>query len=909
MKVRVASAGTGKTTSLVLRYLELIESGTPLRRIAGVTFTRKSAHELRQRVSEGIKQLLNNGEYFGHRLTEENKENFLEAKRELEGASLSTIHGFMAKCLRLSAPIMGLDPDFSVLGEWEAQAVFEEELRSLLYLAQDPNHALHQATKVYKLEDRVLALFSKRSLSKRYLTDDNAENRLLLELYERAYAAFALRFKSHLLSPAEIEREAILLTETKPALERVSSRYRVLLIDEYQDLNPLQGEFFEKLENSGISVEVVGDPKQSIYGFRNADVEVFRKALRQGVVLQPLHISYRHSNIINRFLNKFTATMAEHNLGFSKAEAPDIEAKRSEKGFMEINWVVGTEPIGELRRFEAQQMAKSLQRAHEQRAIDYSDMAVLARSNAALKIIEAALRELELPHVLLQGRGYYERIEIRDIYNALRVGVDAGGLSFAAWLRSPFAALKLDEVDSILSAENPLSELKRFPKVFTRLETIRQVVKTNPIDALKFLIREDFIDGKRYIDFLDKKARENLDALIFTMAQQAPGEIEFLLDRLEHLSLQSDAGDVPQSGRGIQLLTIHSSKGLEWPLVAVFDVGRNIYHRPSELFIDADSGSFALRDTPSYEKLKEKHRARNEQEDYRLLYVALSRAKDVLLISGSVKNHKTASWSKALQLCGVGIDAAERRSPQFALKVYQYQDSPRPAEIPETTNDLIAAAWIDKEFRGSAYPAVISPSYLKKQAYENEPLVLPEQDQGEVIPGLATTIGTLTHDAISQNWHYENEKQMAALRAQELMFPFSESEKDQIMTTVKAMLKNHAEMLGTQLPEIASRQEDFAELPMVLQADNTVIQGIIDRLYRVDDVWYLEDYKTDKVIKPENYHLQLALYYDAVKKVLGIDPIVQLVYLREAKVVELKKDLLEPILAENLNLLSSKDPT
>ena len=904
MKVRVASAGTGKTTSLVLRYLELINDGTALRRIAGVTFTRKSAHELRQRVNEGIKELLENGEYLAFRLDSENREKFLEAKRELEGASLSTIHGFMANCLRLVAPIMGLDPDFSILGEWEAEAIFEEEMRSLLYLAKEPNHALHLAGKTYKIEEKVLELFRKRSLSQEFICDDNIENVVLREVYERSYAAFSMRFKSQLLSPAEIERQAILLTNTKPALERLSKRYKLLLIDEYQDLNPLQGEFFEKLEAFGINIEVVGDPKQSIYGFRNADVGVFRKALRNGEVLEPLHKSYRHSKIINRLLNKYTATMAKNNMGFSELEAPKIESNRSETGFIEINWVVGNEPIDDLRLYEAQQMAKSLQRAHQLKGIDYSDMAVLARSNKGLKIIENALKELELPNVLLQGRGYYDRIEIRDIYNALKLGIDAGGVSLAAWLRSPFAALKLTEIDKILSSEKPLLELKQYPQVYSRLEKIRKVVKGNPIDALKFLIREPFIGKKRYIDFLDKKARENLDALIFTMAQQAPGEIEFLLDRLEHLSLQTDAGDVPQSGQGIQLLTIHSSKGLEWPLVAVFDIGRNIYHRPQDIFLDADSGQFALKGTDSYAELQMKQKAKAEQEDYRLLYVALSRAKDILLLSGSIKNSKTASWTKALQLVGIGADAGQRQTDDFVLKVFEYQKLGKRSAVEDEKEDIIASAWIDKEFGRPKYPAVISPSYLKKQSYENEPAILPEQEQGEYIPGLATTIGTLTHDAISQNWRYDNDKQMAALRAQELMFPFSEAEKDTIMESVRAMLKNHSEMLGKTIPSLEVRNQDFAELPMVLPVNNTVIQGIIDRLYQVDNVWYLEDYKTDKVIKPEHYHLQLALYYDAVKKVLHIEPIVQLVYLRESKVIVLDKDLLEPILADNIKQLS-----
>ena len=131
MKVRVASAGTGKTTSLVRRYLELIAGGVPLRRIAGVTFTNAAA-ELRQRVGAGVRGALTGG-YLDLSFTAEDVPNLEAAQRELGGATLSTIHGFMAQALRLSAPLLGLDADFRVLGEWEAAAIFEEELKTLLY--------------------------------------------------------------------------------------------------------------------------------------------------------------------------------------------------------------------------------------------------------------------------------------------------------------------------------------------------------------------------------------------------------------------------------------------------------------------------------------------------------------------------------------------------------------------------------------------------------------------------------------------------------------------------------------------------------------------------------------------------------------------------------------------------------
>ena len=124
MKVRVASAGTGKTTSLVRRYLELVAEGVPLRRVAGVTFTNAAAAELRARVGAGVRAARASGRFLELTLDDDTTPLMRAAERELGGATLSTIHGFMGGALRLSAPLLGLDPDFSVVGEWEAVALF-----------------------------------------------------------------------------------------------------------------------------------------------------------------------------------------------------------------------------------------------------------------------------------------------------------------------------------------------------------------------------------------------------------------------------------------------------------------------------------------------------------------------------------------------------------------------------------------------------------------------------------------------------------------------------------------------------------------------------------------------------------------------------------------------------------------
>lgn len=906
MKVRVASAGTGKTTSLVLRYLNLVASGVPLRRVAGVTFTRAAADELRVRVGGALRELISTGSYLDVTLAEADTPKFEEALRELDGATLTTIHGFMIQCLRLVAPTLGLDPAFGVLGEWEAQAMFEEELASVFYLAADESHALHKA----KLElgdeasDLNVRLFGLRSLTEQYRSDTYPAHSALQNLFEAAYRRFEVRLGASLLPPGEVERRALRLVKVDKAVKRVGSRYQLVLVDEFQDVNPLQGKFFEALEKSGVATEVVGDPKQSIYGFRNADVRVFRRALARGQALPPLTHTRRHAEVLARFLNRLTQTLASEDLGFGSEEAPPVEPAGEQaevQGRIELHWISGEEPIGELRVTEAAVLAERLQAAHAA-GVAYRDMAVLARAYAGLRLAEDALNAAGIPSVMLQGRGYFERLEVRDLYHALRAGLEPKGLSLAAWLRGPYAQLDLPEVDAILKSDDPLQTLvERHPEVRERLDLISAQARGTPLGAIKFLVRKPFINGKRYIDFLDARARENVDALLFTVAQQPPLDIELLLERLNLLSRQTDAGDVPQSGEGVQLLTVHRSKGLEWPLVAVFDAGRATYHPPQDVHVHPETGHICCRDSETFAQVDGLIKERAEAESYRLLYVAASRARDALIITGSVKNDRPSGWVQVFVQMGLGHDAKPYNRPDFLLQTHPYRvvaagNSPHKVE-----EGLEPASYIDRSFRHFEHPPVTSPSRLKSAAFEEaEPLPFSDPDEGERLPGRATTVGTLTHYAISQNWRSSNPVHLDNLRAQEVMFPYTLSEQDDILDEVKALLSNYEALLGNKLPSLEARSFDEAELGMALPVGSTIWQGIIDRFYCADGVWVLEDYKTDQVVRPETYYFQLAVYWRAIRQVRGVTPRVQLVYLRSQKIAEVAADALEAALNEHL---------
>lgn len=913
--VRVASAGTGKTTSLVLRYLELVDGGEALRRVAGVTFTRAAADELRQRVGEAIHAVRRDGSYLNgvFQASPGSEERFATAANELEGALLTTIHGFMIAALRLNAPQLGLDPNFGILAEWEAQAQFEVELSSLLLLARDEDHPLHGAARYLGSEamPKAMRLFHKRSLAEKLTFGAGPEDVALGQVYRAALNAFDRRLGATSLAPGEVERKALRMLGVRQARERLAGRYPRVLVDEYQDVNPLQGSFFERLAEVGVELELVGDPKQSIYGFRNADVAVFRRALRYaesaGTVLPALDRSRRHSRAVLGFLNRLTDHLAEDLKGFERAEAPPVAgagAQAETEGSVELQVVSDERPLAELRLREAELLGERL-RAHHAAGVPFDDMTVLARSYTGLALVQRALTVQGIPNVLGQGRGYYERTEIRDVHHALSVGVDPTGPSLAPFLRGPFAALELSDVAAVWAQEpqQRTAYLERaFPAVAERIAWLADTAALRPLAAIKQLLRAPVVDGRSYLELLGGRARENVDALLFDVAARPPADLSLLLERLDMLARQADAGDVPQSGSGVRLLTVHASKGLEFPLTAIFDAGAWPSSHVEPVLVEPATGEVHLMGGEGFLEAAEAERRRQREESYRLLYVAASRARDVLLVTGSAGAAGARGWlAELLKLRFTGVEALEGVTVQY----HPYEEPrPIPDVEPRQRARLKPAPYLRDRIEPGRFTPVTSPSRVAL-GHEDEPLpaaVLTaaerELERGRV--GWGSARGTLVHYAIGQNWKVDDEEIVRTLMSQEVLFPFSDAQRQELVDEVLALLAAYQAMLGNELPALAERSVDRAELPLAVRRGELVWEGVVDRLYRVDGEWLLDDYKTDVQVVPERYHLQLGLYLEALEGALGARPRGRLVFLRERRLVEPAKEVLERAVSEAL---------
>jgi len=843
VKLYVASAGTGKTHTLVQELLTLLRQGVPLRRMAAVTFTRKAAEELRGRILQEVGAL-------------EGLEG-KEARREAHGALFTTIHGFMAAALRHTAPLLSLDPDFSILDEFLAETLFLEEARSLLYLKGiDP-------LQKEGLLDQLLTLYRKRSLAAELKPLSGAEG--IFALFQEVLAAYRRR-TVEMLGPGDLEALALRLLEHPQAVRRVVERFPHLLVDEYQDVNPLQGRFFRALEEAGARVVAVGDPKQSIYLFRNAQVEVFREALRRAEEVRPLGETFRHAQGLAAFLNAFVERF------FPEPERVLVRPRREGEGRVEVHWVVGEGSLEEKRLQEAMILAQRLLALKEE-GYAFSDMAVLVRSRTSLPYLERAFRALGVPYGIRRGRSFFSRLEVRDIYHALRVGLLEGTpspeerFSLMAFLRGPFVGLDLGRMEKALKEEDPLVHLP--PEVQSRLGWLKALAGKHPFEALKALVRDE-----TFLMRLSQRARTNLDTLLLLAASERFPDLEALLDWLKVRARDPEAAELPEGGEGVHVLTVHAAKGLEWPVVGVFDLSRKERLQEEALLVGL-GGEVALKGTPAYQQVRPVLRRAQKEEALRLLYVALSRARDVLVLTGSASSYP-GPWAKALAALGLGPESGDSR-----VRVHDGKGVPRfppPSPMPSPQPAPYASLILPPK----PFPPVYSPSAHRKA--EGEPLPLGESLEAEGLPGFARALGTLVHYALARDLDPGDEARMQALLLQEVALPFEEEEKARLLEEVKGLLGSYREMLGSLLPGLEARDEDHVELPLALSHAGTVWQGVLDRLYRVGECWYLEDYKTDQRVAPEHYRLQLALYWEAVRRAWGVEAEARLVYLRHKKV-------------------------
>lgn len=581
----LAGAGSGKTRIVTYRIAHLLQLGVPSTEILAVTFTNKAADEMRHRILHLTHQSI---------LT-------------------CTFHSLCARILRESISALGYSRDFAIYDEEDSEKVLKECFAAL-NIKEEKGELKNFRVRISQAKN---ALIEPHQLGK--------EEKILQDVYElyqkKLKEYHALDFDDLLFLTVK------LFQQTPDILEKYQKRWTFILIDEYQDTNAAQYMITKLLARQHHNVFAVGDPDQSIYSWRGANIHNILNFEQDfpGAKVIPLEQNYRsRSNILEaaNALIQHNTSRYEKNLWSDRGEGQKI-------GFY----------IAESDRAEADFVIKQLDRLHREQNLSLSDCVIFYRTNFQSRIFEDYLLKEGIPYVIIGGLSFYQRREIKDILAWLRIIL--AGTDFLAFirtinlpkrglgettlekLRDVAAAAQMNIVDTCVQiaegkvpfklSQRQSEGLKEYVHIII---TLREMLKqARPIHE----IIVEVLERTRYVEYLRndpesyEERRENIEELV-SKAVEWEEEVEHpsLATFLEELTLKSSADDQDPSGQHVRMMTLHHGKGLEF--TCVFLVGME-----EELFphINAMENQETL------------------EEERRLCYVGITRAKEYLFLTAS----------------------------------------------------------------------------------------------------------------------------------------------------------------------------------------------------------------------------------------------------------------------------------
>lgn len=647
----MAGAGSGKTKVLTCRVANLLQKGVRPYRILAITFTNKAAAEMRERVNN-------------------------MSGPAAKDVWLFTFHAFCARFLRMEIDkLPGYGGNFAI------------------YDTADSQNLIKQILKEMNLDDKRFqpsGILSRISNAKNALQDAAAFARQAGDFYEQKVADIYSRYEQKLQLNNALDFDDLLmlsiklLQENKEVREKYQDRFDYLLVDEYQDTNHAQYLLTKFLAAKHRNICVVGDADQSIYGWRGADIQNildFEKDYPDAKVIK-LEQNYRSTQIILDAAN----AVIENNTG----RKPKNLWTENKSG-ADIIYFQAVDERDEA-RFVIEQL-QNLQRTENKKL---GDMAILYRTNTQSRIFEEMLIKSGISYNMVGGLKFYERKEIKDIIAYLRVIFNpADSLSLLRIINVPKRGIgdaSLAKIQAYAAANNvSLFEAVSNAAAIDGLSS-RFVSKLDDLAGIIFELMnlaneapvEDLIDrvlrDTGYLEELENERTpqaqsriDNLHELISVAQEFAASEEENNLENfLAHVALVSDIDDTELGEDAITLMTLHSSKGLEFPVVFLVGMEEGLFPHSRTLMDETEI-----------------------EEERRLCYVGITRAKEKLFLSSTKMrtiygNTVTYPPSRFLQEIPARLVKTVKRQERFSalenFKQVSEKYSARPQKPASTFN-------------------------------------------------------------------------------------------------------------------------------------------------------------------------------------------------------------------------------
>ncbi len=768
----------------------------------------------------------------------------------------------------------------------------------------------------------------------------SAASTLLIILYRQARDRYLAELRRRsAIDFDDLESTALQLLRLPEIASRWQSEISAVLVDEFQDTNPRQREIVRAL--CGLlpgKLFVVGDARQSIYRFRGADVTVFRSLQdeiraqgglsidlgltfrahtglltvlgdllapimgRETRVDQPYHVPYSDLTAHRKIAR--AGSLAPH-AAFLLGAGADSESGRTAAAHVLCDHLLGLKQAGQIRSWD--------------------EVALLFRASTGFPAYEDALEAQGIPYVTVAGGGFYDRPEIRDLLNLLQsladpwddlaltgllcspaFGVSPSGLVRLRWqgnLTEPavtpqIGGRKTPLYQALQGDLSGLAEADRKAAEFARafITELSPLVDRIPVaELLERMV--SFTDYRAILAGDASRLWRNLDKLLADAQASGIVQVQAFLEYLGQLrDVGAREGEASLEAEGaVRLMTIHKSKGLEFEFVVLADAARQGLNRAERFYLLAESGlafkaEFGEGDPLAYRFARAVDKSQSEAETCRLLYVALTRANEKVLISGHLTDKdgklETRGWMKDL-LAAAGVDlstlnAAEKTDRVVPLKSGQgiglrYD----PADAIPLANETAR-----QEQHASAQMDSRRPIFAPWVSKGVDPL-LEEEESGEIdwrVSGqaeslLGKAVGLIVHGCI-QRWRFPGsadfEPYLGALAREQGLY--HENQLAMARNEAEKMLRRfQAHSLWQVMDLVALRRH---EVPYsLLRQDGSVEGGYLDVLYRrsIDSAgWEIVDFKTDTIqsegelnMLVDRYSRQLRRYSRVVERLLG----------------------------------------
>jgi len=930
-----AGAGTGKTSVLVNRYLNifsnLLNKGVSpeeaIESILAVTFTNKAAGEMRERLE---------GELENMSLPKE-----ILARK----AYISTIDSFCTRLLRENALEVGLEPNFRVINEIEAKILFCKVGKSLLEEGKLPRVTIEQW-----LDDFLKAIYeyvrdlrnkaiSPSEFLKQIPKAEGEEKRSLAHLIAEVYASYEEELKRrHYFDFSGILLETLyLLRENARIREKYRKQFRYVLVDEYQDTTPLQDKLLRQFSHNYF---VVGDTKQSIYAFRGAKPENIENFSKESKVSLSLTKNFRSFNqilkVVNRALDK---------------EIPDYEPISSEREgeesaveiFLAESQEVEAEFIAQriLQLLRDYRLKNPIRKEDWGRGLELKDISILLRGiKTPVGIYEEALRRHGIPFVTTGGTGYYERPEIRDLIALLStINNPFDDISLVRLLRSPIFRTKNSSLSSLASVF-PEREIEDEEKIVRKRYPVYDALgKLDGLDigeedkkALRkcrafldrfFLEKSSYslgelvykaINQSNYLHYAQslppvegKRTLANIKKF-FSLIQEFEERNIFstLEDFIAYVREVTEQGVVESEARpgeenAVRVMSIHQAKGLEFPIVFLANVRDRAF--PAK----GGASLFYAYDEESIISTREERKGKTkgiEMEEKRLLYVSLTRPREKLVISGTRNTQGKLSPFMSYfldekgeirkEFCALMEDGGkaflERR------KVWEKEIYPlarREEEIEELPLEEIRKV-VFLSYKSIPSHEISPPSFTVTQlaTFDQCPLRykylyllnlppdpgLEREKEEEMIE--ESTFGTVIHKTLEE--YVLSRKEGEEWKESNLISKFRSLAKAHGITDreIRNIYGREAKSILLSFLDNSENRIDrivAVEQPFHLFFEDCEIRGIIDRIDRPSGNGYrIIDYKTNRQKNQEPYLLPMQIYKWGAERVLAYSPVEKL---------------------------------